>query len=87
MTISQKISWIDEKVTTLVDKIHELEAKNREFSNSSITENETLKKELEECRKIIEEKDGEILTLKEEVKAREAEIDDVVKKIDMLLAE
>lgn len=87
MTASEKINWINEKVTILVDKIHELETKNRALSNNATIQNGTLQKDLEAAKKQLEEKDKEIEATKEQLTARDAEIDEVVKKIDLLLGE
>jgi len=85
MTTIQKISWINEKISSLVEEIKKLKQENTRLKEVEVTENSSLKIKVEAYEEIISKKDIEIAELKQSLKLREAEIDDVVAKIDLLL--
>lgn len=85
MTTTQKVSWINEKISSLIKEIKNLKIENNELQIVATKENEALKRDLTNCKDTIKSKDTEIRQLKDQLKQREAEIDDVVAKIDLLI--
>ncbi len=80
MTSTQKISWINEKISSLIEEIHRLQQENKE-----LRANDDLAIQAAQYEQKLVAKESVISQLKLDLKAREAEIDDVVAKIDLLL--